>query len=88
MLTEKTYKDIERRHWQNSMVYVAQHVYISDNNLAQNIAFGVEPSEIDQQRVISSAKMQLTDVLSELPEGYDTKLGDNGQGSQVAKNNG
>ena len=76
----KNFKDIERRHWQNSIGYVAQHVYVSDNNLAQNIAFGVEPSEIDQQRVISSAKdAQLTDVLSELPEGYDTKLGDNGQ---------
>ena len=76
----KNFKDIDRRHWQNSIGYVAQHVYVSDNNLSQNIALGVEPSAIDQQRVISSAKdAQLTDVLSKLPEGYDTKLGDSGQ---------
>jgi ABC-type multidrug transport system fused ATPase/permease subunit len=66
--------------WQRSLGYVPQTIFLTDDSLAANIAFGVPPSDIDMDRVISAAQTAaLHDfVISELPLGYNTMLGERG----------
>lgn len=66
--------------WQRSIGYVPQHIYLSDASVAENIAFGVPNHEINIQSLERAARAaQIHDfVTTELPEGYDTKIGDRG----------
>ena len=68
------------RQWQENVGYVPQSIYLSDNTINSNIAFGIPPSEIDLNRVITASKLaQIHDfVLSELPDQYETKIGERG----------
>ncbi len=45
------------RSWQRTIGYVPQHIYLSDNTVAANIAFGVEPEDINLEAVEKSAKV-------------------------------
>ena len=69
-----------RRQWQKSIGYVPQQIYLADDSVAANIAFGVEPSAIDQAAVERAAKIaNLHDfVVNELPQGYASKVGERG----------
>jgi len=66
--------------WQRSIGYVSQHIFISDDTVASNIAFGVEKSKIDPSAVeIASRVANLHDfVVNELPYGYETTVGERG----------
>jgi len=68
------------RAWQSAIGYVPQHIYLSDASVAENIAFGVPKERIDMQAIESAARAaQLHDfVISGLPEGYATRVGDRG----------
>jgi len=69
-----------RPSWQKSLGYVPQKIFLTDDSLAANIAFGQPTDAIDMDRVIAAAKTAaLHDfVLSDLPQGYDTHLGERG----------
>lgn len=69
-----------RRQWQRAIGYVPQQIYLADDSLASNIAFGVSPKNIDLQAVERAAKIaNLHDfVVSELPQGYSTTVGERG----------
>lgn len=66
--------------WQAAIGYVPQHIYIADASVAANIAFGIHPEQIDMQAVQRAARAaQIHDfVVNELPQGYDTPVGDRG----------
>lgn len=66
--------------WQAAIGYVPQQIYIADTSVAANIAFGIPPEQIDMQAVQRAAKAaQIHDfVVNELPQGYDTPVGDRG----------
>ena len=66
--------------WQAAIGYVPQQIYIADTSVAANIAFGVPPEQIDMQAVQRAARAaQIHDfVVNELPQGYDTPVGDRG----------
>ncbi|MBD7987955.1 ABC transporter ATP-binding protein [Luteimonas sp. Sa2BVA3] len=68
------------RAWQRSIGYVPQHVYLTDASIAQNIAFGVKPEEIDVTSVLRAARIaQIHDFITkDLPDGYDTRIGERG----------
>jgi len=59
---------------------VPQHIYIADTSVAANIAFGIPRDEIDMRAVERAARAaQIHDfVTRELPQGYDTPVGDRG----------
>ena len=40
--------NVQKREWQNLIGYVPQNIYLSDNTIASNIAFGVPHHEINQ----------------------------------------
>lgn len=66
--------------WQTKIGYVPQRIYLSDESVTKNIAFGIAENEIDIERVVEVAKMaRLHDFVSkELPKGYDTIVGERG----------
>lgn len=67
-------------HWQRSIGYVPQHIYLSDDSVAANIAFNSQHEDIDFLAVERAAKIaNLHDfVVHELSKGYDTKVGERG----------
>ena len=69
-----------RRRWQRAIGYVPQHIYLADDSVVANIAFGVNAKEIDQEAVERAAKIaNLHEFVScELPQGYATTVGERG----------
>jgi ATP-binding cassette, subfamily B, bacterial PglK len=66
--------------WQRLIGYVPQHIYLTDDTIAANIAFGVNSKEINQELVDKASKIaNLHDfVISELPNKYQTIVGERG----------
>lgn len=59
--------------------YIPQVIYLSDDTIRNNIAFGVKGKEIDEQAVLQAVeKAQLTEFIDSLPMGLDTIVGDRG----------
>ena len=69
-----------RRSWQNNIGYVPQQIYLSDETIVKNIAFGLETSEINYKSVINAAKIANLHnfIMDNLPDRYDTKIGERG----------
>lgn len=68
------------REWQRCIGYVPQHISLVDESVSANIALGEDPKDINMDAVVSAAKIaNIHDfILSELENGYDTKVGDKG----------
>lgn len=68
------------RNWQSAIGYVPQHIFLIDDSIAANIAFGVAPKERDKAAIkLASEIASLHEFISEeLPEGYDTIVGERG----------
>ena len=68
------------RSWQRFIGYVPQHIYLSDDSVANNIAFGVETNNIDQKALEKAAKIANLHnfVIEELPKQYQTTIGERG----------
>ena len=68
------------RNWQANLGYVPQAIYLSDDTITANIAFGVDPKKIDQEAVRKAAQVaNLADFIeSELPDRYNTTIGERG----------
>ncbi len=65
--------------WRCGLGYVPQSIFLSDDTVAQNIAFGLRIEDIDREKVQRSAALaELDDFIRGLPEGYDTKVGERG----------
>jgi ATP-binding cassette subfamily C protein len=68
------------RDWQRGIGYVPQHIYLSDDTIAANIALGIRPDEIDGAAVRRAAAIARIDrfIEDELPAGYATVVGERG----------
>ncbi len=65
--------------WQNKIGYVPQDIYLLDDTLRQNIAFGVPKNEIDDKQVIHAIKLsKLEDFVKSLKNGLNTIFGERG----------
>jgi ATP-binding cassette, subfamily B, bacterial PglK len=65
--------------WQRIIAHVPQSIYLADTTIAQNIAFGIVPDEIDMARVQAVAQCaQLAEFIASRPEGYETVVGERG----------
>lgn len=67
-------------HWRRAIGYVPQHIYLSDDTVANNVAFGVPKAEIDHERVQHAARIaNIHDfIVNGLPAGYHTVVGERG----------
>jgi ABC-type multidrug transport system fused ATPase/permease subunit len=68
------------RSWQRSIGYVPQNIFLADSSVAENIAFGMSPEEVDMIAIERAARLAaLHDfVTTELPDGYQTQVGERG----------
>lgn len=67
------------RSWQVHIAHVPQVIFLSDNSIEENIAFGVHKDKIDLERVRHAARQaQLADTIETLPEKYKTLVGERG----------
>lgn len=67
------------RDWHKTIGYVAQNIYLSDDTVARNIAFGVPAHEIDMQVVRRAATLaEIHAFVAGMPQGYETVVGERG----------
>lgn len=65
--------------WRRRVGYVPQEIYLTDDSIRGNIAFGVPRDEVDHDRVEQAVRIaMLEDVISATPDGYDTAVGERG----------
>jgi ATP-binding cassette, subfamily B, bacterial PglK len=65
--------------WQRGIGYVPQTIYLMDDSVRANIAFGVPPAEIDNEAVEYAARLaQLHEFVMCLPDRYETRVGELG----------
>ena len=66
--------------WHKILAYVPQQVYIFDENISNNIAFGHSSSEIDYDKMNKCIKIaELEGYIKNLPDGLNTIVGDRGK---------
>ncbi|WP_305996780.1 ABC transporter ATP-binding protein [Arthrobacter horti] len=69
--------DVDPRGWFSRVSLVPQDIYLVNDSVERNIAFGVDDDEIDREllsEVIRDA--QLEDVIDSLPQGLSTRIGE------------
>ena len=67
------------RAWQAHISHVPQAIFLSDTSIAENIAFGVSPQQIDLLRVKQAAEQsQIAKTIESWRNGYDTLVGERG----------
>ncbi|MCM1266978.1 MAG: ABC transporter ATP-binding protein/permease [Bacteroidales bacterium] len=65
--------------WLSKIGYIPQSIYLIDESIRDNIAFGIDADRIDDERIWEVlAEAQLKQFVEELPEGLDTTIGDRG----------
>ncbi len=65
--------------WQRKIGYVPQFIYLLDDTIAANIAFGVAPEEVDHERIAEClAMVRLDEFIRTLPGGTATVIGEGG----------
>jgi ABC-type multidrug transport system fused ATPase/permease subunit len=67
------------RGWQSQIGYVPQTIYLTDDSIRRNVAFGLAAEEISDTQVRSAlAAAQLTEFIAALPDGVETIVGERG----------
>ena len=67
------------RGWQDQIGYVPQSIFLTDDTLRRNVAFGLPNDQIDESAVWRAIRAaQLEQFVSELPQGLDTVVGERG----------
>jgi ABC-type multidrug transport system fused ATPase/permease subunit len=68
-----------RRGWQRNIGYVPQSIFLTDDSLRRNIAFGIAEERIDDRAVARAVRAaQLEEYIATLPEGLATMVGERG----------
>ncbi|WP_343696411.1 peptidase domain-containing ABC transporter [Flavobacterium sp.] len=77
-------KNISQKAWRSNIGAVMQEGYIFSDTIANNIAFGVD--KIDKERLVYAADVaNIKEYISELPLGYNTKIGAEGTGMSTGQ---
>lgn len=65
--------------WLSHIGYIAQNIYLTDDPIRDNIAFGVNREDIDDKRIWEVLEeAQMKEFVESLPEGLDTSVGERG----------
>ena len=65
--------------WQQQIGYVPQSIYLIDDTVRNNVAFGIQSKSINEEKVWVALRLaQLDSFVKELPNGLDTLIGENG----------
>lgn len=67
------------RAWQRTIAHVPQSIFLADATVAQNIALGVPPAEINMERVRqAAAQAHIAEFIEAHPDGYSAAVGERG----------
>lgn len=67
------------RSWRQKLGYIPQSIYLSDDTIRNNVAFGIYEEQIDEDAIWKALeKAQLKEFVQELEKGLDTYVGDRG----------
>lgn len=65
--------------WSKKLAYIPQAIYLADETIRNNVAFGIDDALIDEEKVWKALEeAQLKDFIQGLPEGLDTMVGERG----------
>jgi len=68
-----------QRAWQTHIAHVPQAIFLTDNTIEENIAFGEPKDQINHERVRQAARQaQIADIIESWPEQYQTLVGERG----------
>ena len=71
--------DSDIKSWHHQLGVVPQSVYVLPGNLKENVAFGLNHDQIDEERVLTALKYaELTELVESLPQGINEDLGQEG----------
>ena len=71
--------NFNKRAWQNIIGFVPQSIFLSEGDIAENIAFGIPKKDIDLKQVTKALKLaNLEKFVEQLPKGLSTKVGERG----------
>lgn len=74
---KNVYDDI--RAWQQNIGYIPQQIFLADQTIKKNIAFGINDELIDESKLWDAIKAaQLETLINELPQGLETEIGERG----------
>lgn len=67
------------RGWQNNIGYIPQSIYLLDDTIRRNVAFGFSEDDIDDEQVWTALRAaQIAEHVMDLPDGLDTFVGERG----------
>ena len=67
------------RGWRKNISYIPQNIYLSDDTIRNNVAFGIEKTKINDDMIWDALeKAQLKEYVEGLPQGLDTVIGERG----------
>jgi ABC-type multidrug transport system fused ATPase/permease subunit len=79
LLDDRPLQEAGVRNWQYGISYVPQAPFMADATLRENVAFGIAPKKIDDDRVRQSLRLaNLEELVESLSDGIETSLGDRG----------
>ncbi len=65
--------------WHKSIGYIPQTIYLMDDTIRANVAFGIPSEQIEEEKIWKALKeAQLDEFVRSLPEGLETEIGDRG----------
>ena len=65
--------------WRSAIAHVPQSIYLADNSILENIAFGIPKDQIDFDRVrLSAQQAQIASFIEASPDGYESFVGERG----------
>ncbi len=68
-----------KKNWRNKICLVPQKIFLTNDSIKNNIAFGVEEDKIKENKVKEAIQQsQLEDFINKLPNGINTEIGDRG----------
>lgn len=76
---KKIGEEVSRSSWQRMVGYVPQEIFMADDTLMNNVALGMDPRKVSEDRVLKCIEeASLASVVKELPLGLDTMMGERG----------
>ena len=71
--------DLRRSNWQSQVGHVPQELFLIDDTIRSNIAFGIDAAEVSEEKLLKSIReAQLSDFIASLPDGDATLTGERG----------
>ena len=65
--------------WLKCLAYIPQMIFLTDDTIRANVAFGIDPAKVDDEQVWRALEQaQLADFVRTLPDGLDNRIGERG----------